>query len=490
MRTLLCCSIILLSLTTGILWASEVRVDSVGGLSLVLDDETVAINPFTFGDPAGLALLPPKNRLDATLDWFYENEMPDNFQRHYFGTVGEITSNTVNYNGLILFPTDRWAVQADGDYLYSEGLSTAGLEAQGVNRTRELLRTAYNFGPVAAGIELAPTQTTSPLAAQAIGSAQAVSGRDTETTSSLNGSLLVCFPSASPRGDRLEIGGGYSYQINAPLDTVGLSVIPSGSSTAFPVTATTTASKFQSFGPEVYFDSPGSMQAAVACRILNFSDSFDEVSPNSSLLLSSSPFTSNTGSLTDLVGALKNAFPLSGGLNLKTGAALEVLSSTQNSYDPNGATASTQTLEDWKAQAGVGVEQPGDYTVGIQASVENTNGSNLDGAGNNLGNTNFTAFTTALGGEKWLSPQWAFRVGIAYLNQFNGGDVPYTTFFLPNIDPGVRLETTTLTAGLGFKDTWFYTDLGFSYGQPVRDGSSAGAFAVQIGADWAAGILF
>jgi hypothetical protein len=50
--------------------ATETRVDSTGGLSLVMTDESDQIDPFIFGNPAGLALLSPQNRLDYSYEGF------------------------------------------------------------------------------------------------------------------------------------------------------------------------------------------------------------------------------------------------------------------------------------------------------------------------------------------------------------------------------------------------------------------------------------
>lgn len=176
------------------LWASEARVNAAGGLSLVMEDEVDDINPFVLGDPAGLALLPPKDRFDLSGEYFYETESEDQFQRHYAGTVGDLASDTVNYKGLILFPTDRWGVQLNSDYLYTEGQAASTFNSLGNNRVRGLFRTAYRFGPLALGAELTPSQTTSPLAAQPINASEITSGSDTTTSWAVKGGLLACFP--------------------------------------------------------------------------------------------------------------------------------------------------------------------------------------------------------------------------------------------------------------------------------------------------------
>ncbi len=485
-----CFFLVLIILLTKIATASEVRVNATGGLSLVMEDEVYDLNPFTVGNPAGLALLAPQNRLDASAQWFSESETADHFQRNYFGTMGDMTNNTINYNGLIYFPMNRWAIQADADYLYTEGQDNLGLDTQGNNRTRELLRTAYNFGPVVLGTELAPTQTVNPLADQFINGGEILSGQDNSSAMSLDNGLLLCFPAdPGPQQERFEIGGIYDYQLQSPLQTLQFNLIPTGFTNPSSETGTLTGTTYQTFGPEAYFNSPGSLQATVVTRFANYSTSYQTDSSNPNLVTPAYQIIS--GSETEVVGAFKNSLPLPQGLRIKTGGLLSIESSRQNSFNAAGTTATDENQQTLQVEAGVGLENPGNFTIGLQASLQNVSGTSVNAAGNNIGDTGYETYSISIGGERWLSKQWAFRMGVIYQNQYNSGNQPYTTFFLPGLDPSVRLETTTLTAGAGFKEGGFYGDLTFSYGQPVRDGSdSTDAFATQIGAQLATGILF
>lgn len=471
--------------------ASEARVDAAGGLSLVFQDEVYDVVPFVAGNPAGLALISPQDRLDAAIQYFYENEVSDNFQRHYFGTLGDITGSTIDYKGLILFPTSRWAVQADGDYLYTEGLSAAGLDVSGNNRTRELLRTAYNFGPLALGAELLPSQTSSPLAAQPYGLGTITSGQESDTAWSLDGGLLLCFPAdPGPQQDRFEIGGTYDYQLKAPQDAVNLDFLPPGLSTASPINVMATDTTYQIFGPEAYFESPGSLQAAVVTRFIQYALNLQESSPGSSLIPTPLNYESGNGSGVDVTGVFKGSIPLGGGPSLKYGALVSVFSSQSDNFNTDGSPSSTSNGQDLKAVVGAGVEKKGEFTVGLQASIENVTGSELSSSGADLGDTDFLDYTVAVGAERWLEKDWAMRFGLIYENQFNDGGVPYSTFYLPDIDPGARIVDTTVTWGLGLKEKDFYSDLQLSYGQPYRYGGTPNAFALQLGAEWAIGVGF
>lgn len=476
------------SLLTGpVLWASDARVDATGGLSLVIDDDNYQAIPFIVGNPAGLALIPSKSRLDVSGNYFFENETADQFQRHYVGNVGTLDVNTVNYQGLILFPTDRWGVQLDADYLYTEGQAISGLNAQGNNRLRGLLRTAYDFGPFVLGAEFTPSQTTSPLSNQPLGGGQLVSGTDTNNSRTINGGLLACFPGdPRPQEDRFEIGGIYGNQLTPAQDVVDLNIVPTPSAAPIPITATFTDTNAQVFGPEIYFESPGSLQIAVVSRFAQFTSQLGESDPATVI----QPYKTGDGSEMDLTGVFKSSSPLGRKLNFKAGGLVSFASQNQNSYNSTGSTTSTSTQQNLQAQVGAGIESIGDFTVGMQAALQTVSGSQVTPSGTDLGDTGYMAYSVAFGGERWLSKHWAFRMGLAYQNQFNNGNIPYTTFYFPAMDPDVRLISTIITLGLGFKDNGFYLDGELSYGEPTRDGGGPSDFATQVGTQLAAGVMF
>ncbi|HJT23288.1 MAG TPA: hypothetical protein VJ873_01845 [bacterium] len=472
------------------LWASAARVNALGGLSLVVEDETVDLNPFVLGNPAGLVLLPSKSRLDLAGEYFYENQSTASFHRTYAGSIDNLDTNTVNYQGLLFFPTDRWGVQLDGDYLYSEGSTNSGLGTQGNNRTRGLLRTAYDFGPFVLGAEFNPSQTTSPLAPQQTGGGAVVSGTDTTTALPVNAGLLACFPGdAGPKQDRFEIGGVYSNQLTPPKEEADLNVIPTSASTPSPVTATFSDTNAQVFGPEAYFEIPGSLQIAVLSRFAQFSTNLQETSPDTLLVPTPVNYKYDDGSIMALTGLFKSSSPLVKGLNLKLGGFLVYSNSNETFYDLGGSTTSTSTAQSLSAQVGAGVERFDDFTVGLQAALQNVTGANHNASGADTGDTGYLSYSLSLGGERWLSKHWAFRMGLVYQNQYNSGNVPYSTFFY-GIAPGTRLINTVITTGAGFKDDGIYADWVFTFGQPTQDGGGPSAFATQLGTQLAFGVLF
>jgi hypothetical protein len=113
-----------LGLGSGVLFASETRVDSAGGLTSVIDDETNNGDLFLDGNPAGLVLLSTHDRFDLAGQWDYSDTQPTGpgSIQQIFSTVPRSSNDTViKYEGLIVFPDTHWAFQVAGDYLYPQG---------------------------------------------------------------------------------------------------------------------------------------------------------------------------------------------------------------------------------------------------------------------------------------------------------------------------------------------------------------------------------
>lgn len=87
--------------------AANPRVDALGGASLVIDDDTTMLSLFNFGNPAGAAFLPRRNRLDlvATLG--------DRDRQAEFTTgPADVTGTTVDFFGNTLAPLTPFSRQS------------------------------------------------------------------------------------------------------------------------------------------------------------------------------------------------------------------------------------------------------------------------------------------------------------------------------------------------------------------------------------------
>ena len=475
--------------------ASETRVDSTGGLSLVIDDESVTPNPFIFGNPAGIALLTPQSRFDEAGQWFGQSvAFANGRSSQYYGTLDQLQNvnggNT--YHGLMFFPSSRWGVQLDGDYFHNEAGAATGVSIQSSDRTREFFKTSYNFGPFVLGGELDPVQTTTVFRTPGSFESNLLTSGDGNTTA-LNAiaGLLACFPGdATPKQERFEIGGVYANQISPAKEIDNMAVVPGFGTSIVSVTDTFTATTAQSFGPQIYFDSPGSFQLVLIDLFTNSSLSFEQDSSNTGAIVSVPSYQADTTSQAEVIGGFKMSNPLPNGFNFKTGLFFSFQSSNNNSFDSNGTANASDSRQNWQFQAGFGLEKKDNFTLGLQGEMDgvNDNTQGLNGNTNVNGPVTFFSYKISAGGERWLSPHLAFRMGFTLLNEYNQDNPIQLQYY--DLGPSQRVITTTITAGLGYKDSGVYSDLMLWYGQPsLYDSPSPDLFVTQTGFQLAMGVF-
>jgi hypothetical protein len=471
-------------------FATETRVDSTGGLTLVLTDESTEINPFLFGNPAGLALLLPQTRFDLVGQWFKETSNSTNITSNVYATLNRLGDDTPHYHGLMAFLSPQWAVQLDGDFAQSENSPDILITDQTRTRTRELLRTAYNFGPFVLGVQAQPIQLNLTVKPQSLsGGAQLLSGQGTGSAFVGTAGLLACFPGeTNPKGTSLKIGGTASTELTPGQEIQNLAFQLSGGFNVG-VTETYTSSNVLTWGPEIYFEDSENFQSFLFGRFSNGSLSFQQDSSNTALVTNEPSFKAQDTNSAVGIAAFKMKSPLSHSDAIKSGFLFAFSSTNQNNYDSAGTTATTSNTQGWTTLAGIGLEGKKDYTVGLQFQLQGSNSANTLTTPPNP-TINFFSYKVALGGERWLSPQWAFRMGLAYQNDYNSGIQAYQQP-LYSVASGNRIITTTITAGAGFREKSFLADLMFLTGQPSLDNSSSpNDFGLLLSVQLAASILF
>ncbi|HTC20786.1 MAG TPA: hypothetical protein VK859_08060 [bacterium] len=471
--------------------ASETRVDSTGGLSLVMDDESVAINPYIYSNPAGLGLLPVQNRFDYTEEWLRETAASTNEIIHLYGTYNDVGNSKFYYQGLTVWPTDRWAVQADADLFNNDnGNFTYDLPPLTNDRTREYVRTTYNFGPFVLGASLIPVQLNQTFNSYSTNPSslfETTSGTGTYNSLTGTGGLLVCFPGdPGPKQSRLELGGTFGSQLgmNQQKNDFGLEY---NSVTPINLTDTYLTTTDITWQPQIFYEIPGSFQGALLGQFNRTNVTTQVVSTDTTLIKSTATYNSDNTTYSIGVATFKMTNSLSPSLNFKTGGYFSLESATDDTFKSNGNPSNDGTINTWVGQMGVGVESPGSFTVGLQAQITSANGQSVT---NGLSPVNYLSYQFTVGGERWLSQDWAFRMGIVFENDLNTGDQDYATLYYP-VGPDQRITATTLTAGVGYQDSHLKTDFMFWTGQPSIYGSpNTDDFATQIGLQLALGIIF
>jgi hypothetical protein len=113
---------------------------------------------------------------------------------------------------------------------------------------------------------------------------------------------------------------------------------------------------------------------------------------------------------------------------------------------------------------GVGLESPKDYTMGLQWRSQNqvnaANAINNTGTSMTTTGADYDDYQIALGGEKWVSSTWAFRMGlVGEVDSYSA--TSYTTV------------TTTLDAGMGVEESFGRADFRLLLGQTMDLNSSS-----------------
>ena len=471
--------------------ASDARVDSMGGLTLVATDEADDVNPFTLGNPAGLALLAPQSRFDVGAQWVKEYFPPSQDEFHVYGLMNDLDSDNVKYHGLIAFLSKDWAIQADGDTRHTEGEDNLSSNQATNDRTRGTFKTAYNFGPFTLGGQIQPSQSNivfKDYLLTAAPNSEVLGGTGTANTLvSTGGLLLNLLGSNNPKQDHLRIGGVVSIPLSPSQEIDNLPVSNTLTTNTLTLTEKTTEQNALTWGPEIYFDSPGSFELGLIGRFSTFDIYFEQDSTNTGSIANVPNFKDQTGTVAAGIAILKITTPVTDGMNLKTGGFFSVENANTSGFLPSGNANGGVSVTGWSGQLGVGFEHPQDYTIGVQASLSGVTGSEGNSSAVTTTN-NFLDYKISVGGEHWLSKTWALRVGVVYEDANNKGTAEQNQLLFP-VDPGEEIITTAIVAGLGYDDSKLKFDLNLSTAQPtlVNDPSGYGNI---YGAQCAAALIF
>jgi len=458
-----------LALAAPALFASELRVMSMGGLSSVVNDETADLNLFLDGNPAGLSLLPVQNRLDLAGQWTASQtpavsaETPG-WSQQTLTTRPGTAPKVIGYHGLQLFLSPQWALQASGD-LAGLRQSPAFGDGDLFNQDGSLFfaRAAYNLGPLALGAETQSAQIHQAFSPGVFASGVSLSGgQSSENQWELKAGALGHFTEGADSAAAHWQGGGFFHSTLSPdqpdqtLTLYGSGQPPFKLHRLFDL-------QTQGFTGEIFYERPGELQARLS---LDLSESKTHLTQSASAAVSQYPDFSSPLSdqkTLSVAGAAKGRWHFSD-VDLKWGASLQCAGVDEKTYGSGGAPGPDLHQTQWEALAGIGLEAPEDYLVGLQLKCDFLAGGTLGPeASGDLQEAppNQNSCQAALGGEKWISPDWALRIGVVNEIDF-GRSAPFTQKLLSNVVGGVgwRGENLQVDGELTLGETF-----------PLNDGS-------------------
>ncbi len=459
--------------------ASETRVDATGGLTTILDDETDNLDLFLDGNPAGLLLLNTRDRFDLAGEWSYtDQEGPwGSNKQQIFTTIPRYTDNPIDYEGLMLFPDPHWAVQVLGDVFIDQGVTVANpaADTETTSQYRELVRAAYALPFAALGLELLDVEQDKAfdpgLYNPTVG---IVSGSGSEDQWFAKFGFITTFPGpASPEDPRWQAGGYFETQLGPSPYGQDLNVYYLNSP-SFLLGQTTTTTDYTDWGAELLYDLPSVARVRFTVGMVNSDSDFQQTVPYASSDFSDlakyhlAQFQSMTVS-----GAFKLSLPFTESENVKLGGSVTGYFTNQDDIRPDGTVMDNKEKQQVATTLGIGLEDPKDYTMGLQwKSLSYTNGSDvIDNPGtiSALGGVDYAYYQLVFGGEKWIFPVWALRLGLV-------GEVDdYTAL-------STSALTTTLNAGTGLEEAFGRLDFRFWVGSVTGLDNSADTLGL-VGAE-------
>jgi hypothetical protein len=436
-------------------WASETRVDSTGGLTTILDDETTDLDLFLDGNPAGLVLLNTKDRLDLSGEWSYtDQEGPWGANKQQiFTTIPRYTDGPIKYEGLMLFPDPHWAVQVLGDAFVNQGVPFANYTAdtETSSQYRGLVRAAYALPFGALGLEIEDVgidDSFDPgLYNPNVGLA---SGSDSQNQVLVKGGFITTFPGPSSAEDpRWQAGGYFQSQVGtAPLErSLSLFYLNSPS---FTVSQTNSTIDYTDWAAELYYVLPSVAKVRFSVSLINSDNEFQQTVPFTSADFSNlTKYHSDQYQSMVTTGAFKLRLPFSDTESLDMGGFISGFFNNQDVLRTTGTVSDDKDRQQIGTAFGIGLDSPKEYTMGLQwkslSYAINTDLINNPGTTSSLAGTDYSYYQLAFGGEKWISPTWAFRLGLV-------GEIDdYSSTSISTL-------TTTINAGLGIEEVFGRVD--------------------------------
>jgi len=448
--------------------ASETRLNAAGGLESVFMDESSDLNLFLNGNPAGLGYLNSRSRLDLSARWLdSDQEGPWGSARLHAWDALAQPEDHPGYGGAILFPSPHWAFQAAGGFS-----QTGGTETPSLNQYQGMVRICYalSFGSV--GVELLDSQKDLTLISNPwVPASEFLEGERTQNQTLVKTGIAVVFPGVTSPGEpRWQAGAYLALPAGSQSGRQSFS-ISENSLAPILVSQTTTADLYHASGLEMIYEVPASLKVELSASLLDESSKFEQTTSASTTLFENPSLGRLNFQSGNMEGSFRYSLPLDEDQNLKCGGSLGF--HWDDNFANYGFSSNSFQQQQLNLLLGLGFEEVKEYTMGLQWKSRRTLAANGDTPpANQAAPTTADFVQLAFGGERWLSPVWALRLGLVLEQDdaFRGGS--------PTL-------TTTLHGGAGWEQVLGRLDFGLSLGQSLDTGNSSntiGFFGAELSA--------
>jgi hypothetical protein len=277
------------------------------------------------------------------------------------------------------------------------------------------------------------------------------------------------------RPSRLQLGGSFSANVLPTQENENYSL----NNNAVDVTSTTKSTS-TGYGPDLFLDIPGFFQAGFLMNFSHFSATYGLSSSNPAMVNGQSAYPEQAED--DISGTVlyKIKLPMDTDgnphpLRFNHGIYFGWSGNQNHLYDPNGNQVTLFRGNQYQLQFGLGLERECDFMLGFQV-IETAQNLYSQIPPLFINQNNYSSFThLTLGGEKWVTPHWAFRGGLTYLDEKPGNQSPEMEIFLGEdffyITTGQEITGFLPTAGVGYQDGFFKGDAMFWFEQPQSSGA-------------------
>jgi hypothetical protein len=365
---------------------------------------------------------------------------------------------------------DGWAFQVTGGFNEISDSTSLYSETENTQKGLELVRAAKQFGPLSLGAELKVSQSTST-------NPDSTPVTDVFSFTALN--LGAVYSIALGTVDApffLRPGAAFSFYLFPDQQSDNSSFSGGGGTVQQTYTFTSTANIFQ---PSLLLDIPGTFQGGILLDIFNGTTTEGYTTSDPAQYPNQPAYVD--GLVYDMFGAAfyKWKIPLSSPgdphpLTLNQGVFLETLGYNAAGLNTAGVTTITHPASGTRYQAGLGLERAGDFTVGFQVDGFPYHVELQYPGGSPVQTYNYPVFHATLGGEIGVSPHWALRAGLTYVDEqaiptplFNY--VEAFDFF--NVYAGEELTGILTSAGIGYQDKDLKVDAMGWFEQPQSTGT-------------------
>ncbi|HUO59009.1 MAG TPA: hypothetical protein VMV05_12605 [bacterium] len=464
----------LIALGTGPLQGTEMRVDTAGNLTSVLDDETANLDLFLDGNPAGLAFLATHDRLDLSAQWALQapTSGPDSSIDTTVPRIGN--DDPILYEGLMFFPSPDWSFQVAGDLLSSPVVPIFAGDSLSKGRYRSMVRSAFRVDGLALGLEFFDIQTDRTLrAGQVKGPVNMLSGDSRENELRLRtGAALRVAGGEDKDSPLLDIGAVFATHMAPDVQDMDEKLsIPSFPD--FILHQSQTATQFDFFGPELHYEIPGRLVVRFNCFVTETTTGYDQrVSATSAAYPNASAQWSVRDENIDSMGAFHLVLPLESGENLRLGGNLEVVSDYSINLNQAQFVYADQNTQHLNGRIGIGLENPGRSTWGVQFTNRNFVDNSQTGLGGtaDTADSDFEYFKFVFGGEQEVAGDLFLRASLSAEFDNYGGT------------PDTRLWVPLLTFGPGLVEKSFKLDMKCYLGETLdRSSGALQSFLAGIG---------